>query len=212
MQSNSGNIRAKFLEQSHQVDDTTGFSSFIVSPSKEFKRRSILPNQPYSLWRIESGIVRAITWLEDGTLVTLGLWGSGSLVGAPICRIEPYHLECLMDVIVTPLPAESWRNYPESLLDHLQQYEEFLILRSHRRLEEAMLQLLNWLAKRFGHTVEQGQLIDLRLTHQDIADLLGTTRVTVTRILGQFEAQQVIQRLPKHVTLLNTEAMWHYEI
>lgn len=40
--------------------------------------------------------------------------------------------------------------------------------------------------------VEQGQLIDLRLTHQEIAEVIGTTRVTVTRLLKQFEREAII--------------------
>jgi CRP-like cAMP-binding protein len=201
MQSNSDQITSEFLRQTQRSDANSVTNAPALLPSKDFKRRSILPHQPYTLWRIEVGIIKAITWLEDGTVVTLGLWGAGSLVGSPICRVEPYHLECLTDVTVIPLPSESWKINQEALLDHLQQYEEFLILRSYRRVDEALLQLLSWLAKRFGRTVDNGQLIELRLTHQDIADLLGTTRVTVTRLLGQFEEQQVIKRLAKHVTL-----------
>ena len=48
-----------------------------------------------------------------------------------------------------------------------------------------LFKFLEWLDKRFGEDVENGRLLNLRLTHQDIAETLGTTRVTVTRILNQ---------------------------
>jgi CRP-like cAMP-binding protein len=66
--------------------------------------------------------------------------------------------------------------------------------------------------KKFGREVKQERLIELRLTHQDLAELLGTTRVTITRILKQFEQQGLVQRLPNQLTLLQPEAIWHHEI
>lgn len=82
-----------------------------------------------------------------------------------------------------------------------------------RPVECSLLRLFVWLAKRFGQQVEQGQLIDLRLTHQEIAELIGATRVTVTRMLKEFEKQGIIQRLPHRcVVLQEQQPFWHYEI
>jgi len=39
-----------------------------------FARRSLLPLGQDYLWHIETGVVRTLTWLEDGTTVTLGIW------------------------------------------------------------------------------------------------------------------------------------------
>lgn len=46
-----------------------------------FDRRSLLPLKPDTLWRIETGVVRNMTWFENGNLVNLGLWGPGDVVG-----------------------------------------------------------------------------------------------------------------------------------
>lgn len=48
------------------------------------------------------------------------------------------------------------------------------------RLESA----LNRLARRTGRRVEDGWLLDLRVTHEELASYLGTSRETVTRLLG----------------------------
>lgn len=37
----------------------------------QFARRSVLPSSRDSLWQIETGAVRTLTLLEDGTTVTL---------------------------------------------------------------------------------------------------------------------------------------------
>jgi CRP-like cAMP-binding protein len=100
----------------------------------------------------------------------------------------------------------------EWVLNYLRQVETLMVIRSYRRVDVVLLKLLGWLAKRFGRTVNQGNLIDLRLTHQDLAELVGTTRVTITRTLGQFEEQGLIERLSVHRTLLKEYELWHYEI
>ena len=45
------------------------------------------------------------------------------------------------------------------------------------------------LAHRFGHEVAEGKSLDLRLTHQEIAQDIGATRVTVTRLLKRFQQE-----------------------
>lgn len=180
--------------------------------SHRFKRRSPLPLRQVSLWQIESGVVRALTWLEDGSTVTLGLFGAGDVVGTHLSTIDPYQLECLTEVEASPVSVSDWLPDPAYFLTRVQQAEEFMLIRSHRRVEEMLLKLLNWLSRKFGREVKQGHLIELRLTHQDLAELLGTTRVTITRVLKQFEQQGLVQRLPNQLTLLHSDAVWHYQI
>jgi CRP-like cAMP-binding protein len=179
---------------------------------RQFGRRSSLALKQSSLWRIEAGVARSLTWLEDGSTVTLGLWGPGDIVGTALSAIDPYQVECLTVVEATPLSIDQWRPDSAFFLSRIQQAEEFMLIRSYRRVEEMLLKLLIWLSKKFGREVKQGHLIDLRLTHQDLAELLGTTRVTITRLLKQFEQQGLVQRLPQHLTLLQAEEFWHYEI
>ncbi|WP_460201741.1 Crp/Fnr family transcriptional regulator [Scytonema sp. NUACC21] len=192
-------------------------SSHFPNPSsqnikKSFKSRSSLPLKPDTLWKIETGVVRVVTWHEDGTLVTLGIWGPGDIVSQAFSRIEPYQIECLTKVEATPLPLDGWFPLTQILLAHIQQAEELAIVRSYKTVEIMVVKLLAWLAKKFGREVESGNLIDLRLTHQDIADMLNSTRVTITRILTQLEEQGLIHRLPLHRIVLKEEELWHYEI
>lgn len=188
--------------------------TFLVNSDarKHLKPRSVLPLKPSSLWKIEVGVVRTVTWHEDGTLVTLGVWGAGDLVGQAFSKIEPYQIECLSRVEAIILPLEECLPMTDVLLSHIQQVEELMVIRSYKTVEIMLIKLLGWLAKKFGRVVEQGHLIDLRLTHQDIADLLNSTRVTITRALTQLEAQGLIYRLSLHRIVLKEEQIWHYEI
>jgi CRP-like cAMP-binding protein len=52
-----------------------------------------------------------------------------------------------------------------------------------------LLVRLHVLAERFGRPVPGGLAIGLRLTHDDLADLCGTSRETVTRAMGRLSRQ-----------------------
>lgn len=177
-----------------------------------FKRRSFMPLESESLWKLESGAVRTSTWLEDGTLIILGLWGPGDIVGQALTRVQPYQIECLTQVKAISIPIDESHQLTEMLLSHIQQLEELAIIRSHKRIESMLMSLLSWLAQKFGREAATGQLIDLRLTHQDLSEVLGSTRVTITRTINQLEQQGLIERHPLHRIVLREEEVWHYEI
>jgi CRP-like cAMP-binding protein len=188
-----------------------------VSPllTKEylFDRRSFLPLKSDFLWLLETGVVRTLTVLEDGTSITLGLWGSGDVVGRVLSQADPYQIECLTPVKATLLPERRWHEATDAMILHIQRSGEFMEILHHKQAESSLLRLLAWLANRFGQEVEQGQRIALRLTHQDIADLIGLTRVTVTRLLNDFERQGIIQRKERQFIVLHDRLpFWHYEI
>jgi len=164
-------------------------------------RGSSVPSQPDSVWKIERGVVRTVTWTEAGTPITLGYWGPGDVVGQPLSRVSPYQIECLTSVEASLVPAHLWHQVLDSILLHGQQVEELLSILHQERIPLRLLQILGWLAQKFGRQVDQGQLIDLRLTHQEIAGVIGTTRVTVSRLLKKLEREGRIRRFRQHIVL-----------
>jgi CRP-like cAMP-binding protein len=192
------------------------FSSSVIHPNfvtkKILSSRDILPKDDNNLWKIEQGFVRSVTFHEDGNIVTLGIWGAGDIIGRVLSKTEPYQIECLGKVELSAWKMQDLSQLTQVLQIYVQQVEELMIIRSHKTVEIMLIKLLEWLAKRFGKEVQQGKLIDLRLTHQDIADTIGTTRVTVTRLLQKLEEQGFIQRLRLQKIVLREEEIWHYEI
>jgi CRP-like cAMP-binding protein len=173
---------------------------------------SLLPDQKNTIWQIETGFVRTFTYLEDGTTVALGLWGPGDMVGTAFSQVKPYQIECLTKVEVNLIPLGEYCDITQTLLHHIQQAEELMIIRSYKKVETMLIKLLAWLSKKFGSEVEKGRLIDMRLTHEDLAEMIGSTRVTITRILGQLEHEGLIDRLSLHRIVLREEEVWYYEI
>lgn len=178
-----------------------------------FARRSLLPLKQDYLWQIEVGVVRTVTSLEDGTIVTLGLWGPGDIVSRVLSKADPYQIECLTAVEATILPLDRWHLVNEAIILHVHQFQEFLEILHCRSVDASLLRLLSWMAKKFGQEVHRGHLIELHLTHQEISEIIGTTRVTVTRLLNSFEKQGIIERLPrKFIVKHQQQPFWHYEI
>jgi CRP/FNR family transcriptional regulator, cyclic AMP receptor protein len=64
--------------------------------------------------------------------------------------------------------------------------------------------ILLQLANERGVTTPHGIFIKSRPTHQELANMVGTTRETVTRVLKQLEQKQYIEMTGKDVTILNT--------
>ncbi len=172
----------------------------IVYSQKMLKSKDILTLEPDMLWQIERGVVRSLSWDEDGRSFTLGFWGIGDVVGYPLSRIRPYQVECLTEVQVTRLSPDS-HDLQQALLVHAWKSEELLKIIHRPLVTDRLLQLLQWLASHFGKPVTQGTLLDLRLTHQDLADTIGSTRVSVTRLLQQLEREGRIRRSQRHFIL-----------
>lgn len=159
---------------------------------RKFQRRERLPMFENLLWNIDTGIVRTLTVQEDGTIIMLGLWGAGDVVGYPLAGIEPYEIECLSDVQAYRLHANDCVTLKQIMWSHIHQSQTLQRI-GHGSIHERFRQFLIWLVSKFGTRLEEGWRIPNRLTQQDIAEALGTTRVTVCRVIGELEQDGMIR-------------------
>ncbi|MBE9123042.1 Crp/Fnr family transcriptional regulator [Tychonema sp. LEGE 07199] len=169
-----------------------------------FTHRQLVPVPSQGLLRIERGAVRTVTWSEQGTAITLGYWGVGDAIGEPLCGVQPYQIECKTHVEISYIPTNLYDRSLDEIFAHLQQTQEFFCILRTESLRDRLLQLLVWLGKKFGREVAQGLLIDLRLTHQEISEALGITRITVTRLMARLEEEGLIDRSrPQYIVLIS---------
>ncbi|HHP7231758.1 MAG TPA: Crp/Fnr family transcriptional regulator [Xenococcaceae cyanobacterium] len=166
-----------------------------------FYEREFITLQPESLWLIKRGAVKTLTWNETGAISILGYWGAGDVIGLPLSKVEPYEAKCLTCVEAVYIPWHQGNHLVEAISRCMQQTEELLRIVRIDTVYQRTYQLLVWLAQKFGRQVVQGTLIDIRLTHQELADIIGSTRVTVTRVLNQLETAKVIFR-PKRFSII----------
>jgi CRP-like cAMP-binding protein len=61
------------------------------------------------------------------------------------------------------------------------------------RVEQRIARILLKLAAQSGRKIDEGVLIDLPLTRQDIAEMSGTTLFTVSRTLNEWEREGLLE-------------------
>jgi CRP-like cAMP-binding protein len=159
------------------------------------------------------GVVQLYTVQQDGSETLLGLAGPSMPIGLVLTTVEPYWATALTDVDILPLPLGEIEDSPllmagifRNLTLRLQQAEAWLALAGKRLVADRLRYFLIMLAHDFGHVEPSGIRIPIRLTHHQLATAIGTTRVTVTRLLKEFKAEgwmvidqrQVVLRLDQN--------------
>lgn len=153
-----------------------------------FKRRETIPSGNKQLWRIETGMVRTLTWDDQGNIFVLGFWGDDDVVGQPLSRSEPYRIECLSPVRAYPL-SPHYQCHHDMLVAYLHRTKQLLQIAQIKSVQQRLVCLLDYLVQQFGQETERGGLLNFYLTHQDIADVTSSSRVTITRLMGDLHQQ-----------------------
>jgi CRP/FNR family cyclic AMP-dependent transcriptional regulator len=64
-----------------------------------------------------------------------------------------------------------------------------------------------WLADRYGVPVDGGLEVPYWFTHQEMADLIGSTRETVTTVLAEFKRDNLLDSRNHHFVVLDRRAL-----
>ena len=89
------------------------------------------------------------------------------------------------------------------LSSRILQTEMMIETLAHRDMGSRLVSFLLILCRDFGIPSGDGVTIDLKLSHQAIAEAIGSTRVTVTRLLGDLRQEQMISIYKKKITVHN---------
>jgi CRP/FNR family transcriptional regulator len=89
----------------------------------------------------------------------------------------------------------------------LVQYEELVKCLLPRETEVRLANLLPLLARKFGESRDGFVTIDLRLTHQDLAAMVASTRESVTKVLNELRNRGVIEVDSGRITLKDTRVL-----
>ena len=171
---------------------------------QNFPSGELISLEPDCYWLIQQGIVKISARTEEGVAISLGYWGAGDLVGQPLSLVYPYQVQCITSVRASCISVSQSYQITSLIQRQIRQTEEFLrILRSETTYPR-LCKILLWMANKFGRSVEIGTVIELRLTHQDLAELVGATRVTVTKTINQLEQEGFLNRPERNtIVILN---------
>lgn len=99
--------------------------------------------------------------------------------------------------------AQLTRLMLQGLSSRILQTEMMIETLAHRDMGSRLVSFLLILCRDFGTPSQQGVQIDLKLSHQAIAEAIGSTRVTVTRLLGELRDEEMISIHKKKITVHN---------
>jgi CRP-like cAMP-binding protein len=176
-----------------------------------------------ALYVLISGVVklfRPYSGSKEATLRLLKPWDIfGHLAFAGETRQRAY-AESVTECKVTKVPKifveRAIRRDPRvalkvmTLLElRLVQYEELVKCLLPRETEVRLANLLPILAQKFGErdSLESSVTIDLRLTHQDLAAMVASTRESVTKVLNEMRNRGVVEVESGRITLKDYAAL-----
>lgn len=158
------------------------------------KRGQFIAMEQGKIYIVNRGLVQLHTLYASGDERILGLAHPSMPFGLPLTQVVPYEAIALSDVLLVGLDEEEIEESPQlaqrlfrEVTRRLQQTEALLEIAGERRIEDRLRSLLKFLSQEIGEDMEPGIRLNVRLTHQQISEMIGTTRVTVTRTLLEFK-------------------------
>lgn len=186
-----------------------------------------LPGDPAeTVYFLKQGRVRISRLSEEGKQITLLVLEAGSLFGEMAVLDDQAHHESIAETMENTLLCHTSKQNFEQFLQRnpdlslkiaklmgkrLRQVENRLEDVAFLPVEARLYKLLGHLAREYGQLSESGTRIQLRLTHQDLGQLIHATRQTVTELLNQFESAQLLsterRQLVLHPRFFENKAM-----
>ncbi len=169
------------------------------------------------------GAVKLSRVYEAGDEITVALLRENSVFGV-LSLITGhksdrfYHAVAFTPVELISVPIDqvekALREDPElsvillrGLSSRILQTEMMIETLAHRDMGSRLVSFLLILCRDFGVPTKDGITIDLKLSHQAIAEAIGSTRVTVTRLLGDLRQDEMISIHKKKITVHNPVAL-----
>lgn len=179
-----------------------------------------------SLFLIKSGWVRLYRVLRDDRTIVLGLLGPGEVFmqDASIDQCDqPTSADALTACEITEIPFDkvgavlakspeysrkllgAFRRRQSASHDHI---EEVLTRDTSRRLASILVDL----SRAVGDATDQPDIVKISraATHQSLANMIGSNRVTVTRKLIEMQAHGMVRSLGRNSIEVDVTALLRY--
>lgn len=191
---------------------------------REVRRREViyLPGDPGgALYFVNGGRVKISKVTRDGKALTLSYCGPSELFGEG-CLVEGGPREEMAEAMENSMVTEVERSDFEKLLQQhasLGFHMTRLLAKRRRELENKLetlvfrdvtsklAELLLQLADEYGVDDSRGTLVALKITHQELANLIGSTRETVSLTLSQFKKKNLICTEGRKVIISDSESL-----
>jgi CRP-like cAMP-binding protein len=169
-----------------------------------------IPMLDRDVFFVQQGIVQLSSFDSEGNDILLGIISPSMPFGLPLTSVEPYHATALSNVSLIRFTISEIEQYLDlsrlvmrGLDMRLQQSEAIHSILCSRHISEKLYGFLVLLCREIGEPVGNGTRLKVRFTHQHLASTIGTTRVTITRMLQRFQQDGTIVLDEKRHIIMN---------
>ncbi|PTX64717.1 CRP/FNR family transcriptional regulator [Melghirimyces profundicolus] len=182
-----------------------------MAPMSKTPKGTIIssPEEPQpALYLLKKGKVRLYKLNREGKEFTLGILGDGNIFG----EVETFstgtrdtYVQAMEETLLCVLNKKDLEEFMKErpslaikligiLTERLREAEEMLENLAYGSVQKRLLYLLSKLVHNFGNRKGVYWELDLRLSHQDLAAMIGATRETVSATLSELTRQGVIAK------------------
>jgi CRP-like cAMP-binding protein len=194
------------------------------SRSRTFPARSpiYLPSEKAdSVFLLAKGLVKVSHLTADGKESILAFVEPGELFGELAIfegQERDEYVEALEASTVVMIPADEVRQLMAEHTDAALGITKMVGLRRHRierRLKnllflsnrDRLVHLLLDLAEQFGLHTDEGIRLRIKLSHQELGNLIGSTRETVTVLMGQLKSERAVDGGRRKIILTDPQRL-----
>jgi CRP/FNR family transcriptional regulator len=169
------------------------------------------------IYLVREGYIKAYTILDSGDTRTILILGPGDIFPLAFSstfdwesyKIQ-YFYQTLSEVKVQVLPSQEMRQHIDDDQKMMSTYMTYLaasneaimtqleVMKNKKAIDKVAM-LLPYLISKAGKELKPGVFkLELKLSHQELADLSGVTRETTTTLIKQLEKEGVIDQSHNH--------------
>jgi CRP/FNR family transcriptional regulator len=168
-----------------------------------------------AVYLVKAGKLKLVQATIDGRAVILDIVGPGEVLGETAlfqAQTHAFSAIALEDVGLCAFSRQQFEAMVRQSPEVATRIIAYLARRLHDAVQQAgeasgvsvrerLLRLLLRLADRYGEKTPDATVIELQITQQELADMVGASRVMVANVLGQLQAEGIVQRSDGHYQL-----------
>jgi CRP/FNR family transcriptional regulator len=198
------------------LEDFDGESIRVAERRYAAKDTIFAPGDPDGqLYFLLEGTVRLYKIYGGYKEATIALLKDGGVFGELTLEATPWQNAFAEAVTYTrvltvrkPVLTEVIKHRPEfalklisSFSERLRQSDEVIESLLHREVSARLATLLLKLGERFGEANGTGTTLDVRLTHQELANMIASTREAVSKVMSEFQRDGTIEVQNRKITI-----------
>lgn len=177
-------------------------------------------NLPSGLFCLNQGKVKIYKIGESGKEQIVRLAKEGDVIGyRALISGEPYRgsAEALEDAVICHIPKETFFDFMQTdgplamrfmqlICQELGEAESRMLKMAQKSVRERLAEVLLILKEKFGFEEDEATL-NISLTREDLANLVGTATETVIRLLSEFKEEGLVQLNGRKIKLISVRGL-----